>query len=115
MAEAEILADRDHACSDPAEQRLREVARVELRELRGELHDENLVDTGFLEELESAFERHQELDPVAEDDARVWPERDHRRRQPGSSRHLQHSPMTGVHPVEASEGDGPVGRWKLLG
>ena len=58
---------------------LDELLRRELRELEVELDDERLLDPGLGDQLEPALERRQQLDLVAERDARMRVERDDRR------------------------------------
>ena len=74
--EPEILACDNALGSDRAEEELRERLGRELLELRSERSDDDGLDPRFVEELEAAFERRQDLDLVAEGNARVRVERD---------------------------------------
>src|SRR6185436_15183387 len=75
-AEAEIRAGDDdlHPCR--AQEPLGELLGRELLELGREGGDEDVCDTGVLEQLEPAIQRGEELDPVSEGNPRVWIERD---------------------------------------
>src|SRR5262249_54637835 len=112
--EAEVLADRDDARAESAENRFREVRRFEPGELGGELDDERLVHPLLPQQLEPPLERREELDAVPEDDARMRPERDHRRTQTGLLCDIEDCPVSDVHAVEAPERDGALGGFQLV-
>ena len=65
-------------------------------------HDRRL-DTGFLQQLEAALERRQEVDPVPEGDPRMRVERDHRRGEPRRLRRADDGSVPPVHAVERAD------------
>jgi len=72
-------------------------------ELRRELDNEDLVDTRLLQQLDAALESREQVDPVSQHEPRVWPEGHDRDRSSHRSRRLQHSTVTAVHAIEASD------------
>src|SRR5262249_42180570 len=112
--EAEVLADRDDARAESAENRFREVRRFEPGELGGELDDERLVHPLLPQQPEPPLERREELDAVPEDDARMRPERDHRRTQTGLLCDIEDCPVSDVHAVEAPERDAALRGFQLV-
>ena len=101
-AEAEVRARHDDVGADRKQHALDELLRPELRELEVELDHQRLVDPGLGEELEAPFERRQQLDAVAQSNARVRVEGDHCRRLAGRNRSVEHPPVAAVHPVEGA-------------
>jgi hypothetical protein len=83
----------------------REVLRRELLELGRERRDEDVLDTRVLDQLEAPFERREQLDLVAERDARVRVERDDGRDETRLAHDVEDSAMTPMHAVEAADGD----------
>ena len=112
-AEAEVLADDNHVCADPAEHSLGKHRRLELRKLERERQDEHLVDPGLREELETPLECGEEWDSVPEDRTRMGPERHDRGRQRCRAHRLEDAPVSAVHAVEAPERDGALARAQL--
>ena len=113
-AEAEVRAGDDDLRPDRPQDPLRELLRLELGELEVEVDDERLLDPGLAEQLEPALERRQQLDVVAERDARMRVEGDDRRRRPGGTRGVEHAAMAEVDAVEGPERDRPRLRLELL-
>ena len=90
-----------------------EVFRLPSRQLGRELEDEQLVRPDFLNQLDAALQRRDQLDVVPEDAARVWVERDDRRAETGPDRLLDGRPMAPMDAVEGADRDGALGRLEL--
>ena len=82
-------------------------------QLLRELDDEQLVGAGLLDQLHAAVEGRQELHVVAEHEAWMGLERQHRRPEPGRLRRLDHRSVAEVDAVERAERDRPPGRLEL--
>src|SRR3954469_1653169 len=105
VAEAEALARDDDLGADRAEYPFGEVLRGPGRELVGELEHEHVLDVEPFDQLDPPLERRQQLDPVSEDLARVWVERDDGRCQARVDRGADHPPVSQVDAVEGAERD----------
>ena len=118
VPEPGVHPDDDAARSQPShEDRPDEVLGLLLRELVGEVQDEEPVDPGVLGGVVADLPRPDELGGGvrAQHGGRVGVERDGHRRQPepvtGLDEGVQHRPVTAVDAVEVAEGDdtGPEG------
>ena len=81
LAEVESRPGHHHPGSDPDQVLTREVGRLEAGDLRSELDDQDVLHAGSLEELQTALQGCQQLDPPAEHGARMRMERDDGRGQ----------------------------------
>ena len=104
-AEAEVLAGDHGLCADRPQVALGEVLGGKALELCREGGDERGLDARGAEELEPTVERRQQVDPVAEGDARVRVERDRGRSEPGRDDGREHRPVSSVDAVERADGD----------
>ena len=80
-AEAKVGSGDDHLGSEWPQEGLDERLRLELRKLQVEVDHQGVDDARFRDQLEAPLEGRQELDLVAEGDARMRVEGDDRRRQ----------------------------------
>ena len=105
VPEAEAFAGDDHLGADRLEVRLDERLRLQLLELVVEGEHDRLPHACGREQLEAPLERRQELDAVAQDDPRMWIEREHRRRQAGGDERVEHVAVPEVDAVERADRD----------
>jgi hypothetical protein len=103
--EAEVPADEDDARPERAEHAGCELLRREQRELRGELDEQQVLDTDLPDQLAAALRGREQLHLVAEHEARVRVERDHRRSQARRDRGRDHGAVPAVDAVERADGD----------
>ena len=101
----------DDLAADGAQVVLGELLRAQLLELRREAGHDRRLDSGFLQQLQAALERRQEVHPIPEGDPRMRVERDHCRGEPGRRRRADDGSVPAVHAVERADGDGP---WPVL-
>src|SRR5581483_298089 len=107
---------RDHHLGSYLEEEpLGEVLGLELLQVVVERDDEHVRDTERLDQLQPAGERRQQLDAVAEDEARVPVEGDDRGNEPRLDRRLDDAPVAAVDAVEGTDRDRPPPPLELLG
>jgi hypothetical protein len=112
--EAEVRAGDDDLRAQRTQDQLGELFRRCQRQLGCEGDDERL-DAQLAQQLQAALEGRQELDLVAQNDARVWVERQHSRRQVRRLRGLDHAPVAQMHTVERADCDRTVCHGRILG
>ena len=104
-AEPEVRSDRDRLRPDRGEVRRDELVGRKSHELGRERGDERVRDAGLGQELQPPLERGDEIDAVAEHDARMRVERDHGRLEPGVDRRPEHRAVSPVDAVERPDRD----------
>src|SRR5919198_2051449 len=104
-AEAKVGSSDDRFRTDRLQVLLREPLGWELLQRRVEAGEEGRLDPGLADQLEAALEGRDQLDAVPEGDPWMRVERDHRRREPGSRRGLEHRQVPAMDTVEAADGD----------
>src|SRR5918996_6452735 len=98
-AETEVLPGHDRRRPQRPDVALDELLRLQLRQLQREVDDDDLLDTGLADQLQPPLQRRDQLDLVAEHDARVRVEGD------DGVRLLEHAPVAEVDAVEGADGE----------
>ena len=105
--EAEVRAGRDRLRADRPQVPLGERLRLEGHQLGRERRHEGRLHPGGADQLQSALERRDQIDVVAECDPRMRVERDHGRGEARVDRGADDALVTSVDPVERPDRDGP--------
>src|SRR4051794_1678597 len=102
-AEAEVVPGDDDLAAHRLEDARDELLRLELAQLEVEADDERVLDAQLREQLELPLLRRQELDAVAERDARVRVEGEDRRDEPGCEERIDDGDVAAMDTVEGAD------------